>query len=221
MEVKKESRVILLNDHRLERAYDFARDFMTIHTDKPYHNFDNHVLDVLEVATQLGRFERVSNEELKLLVGAAISHDLIVGGNTENDYSDEEQSAKLIELYYPRFGFKDKEVSEISKLARVTQLTKTPKTRLEEIIRDADVANLGRTDFLKKSELLRQELGKPLSLEWYAGLKKFLDSHKWYTATAQRFYGDGKIENYSLLYQKVIEFMVGELKTVKEYTLAE
>jgi hypothetical protein len=70
---------------------------------------------------------------------------------------------------------------------------------LEKIICDADVDNLGRSDFFKKSHLLRKEMshfGKQFTeQEWYDYLLFILESHTFLTSAAQQLRFKGQLKN--------------------------
>ena len=70
-----------------------------------------------------------------------------------------------------------------------TRLPQSPRTLLEEIIADADLDVLGRSDFFSRNEALRQELanrGQEIGRkQWAEGQLAFLISHAYFTPAAK------------------------------------
>lgn len=89
-------------------------------------------------------------------------------------------------------------------LVLATKLPTRPKSRMEEIICDADVDNLGREDFLERSEEVRKEAGAEYGEKWLKGLIGFLESHRYYTKSAQALRSEGVKTNIAKL-RKLIE----------------
>ncbi len=141
-----------------------------------YHNFD-HALDVFEVVCQ--RSKNLSEEEKLLLKLAALFHDVVV----EHKEDDEAQSAKKAEEFL-KSHLDSQQIKIIEELILSTKMPQNPKTKLQKIICDADLDNLGRDDFFKKGELLRQELGKKKEL-WEKETLVFLKKHKYHTLQAR------------------------------------
>ncbi|MDG2441377.1 MAG: hypothetical protein P8M19_06895, partial [Crocinitomicaceae bacterium] len=76
----------------------------------------------------------------------------------------------------------------IKDLIYVTEIPHKPKTRLEEIICDADLDYLGRDDFDEIATRLRDELKEHGKIEsdkqWDEIQVKFLTAHRYFTKTA-------------------------------------
>ena len=78
-------------------------------------------------------------------------------------------------------------------------MPQAPQTYLEELICDADLASLGREDYLDTSHYLYAELiayGASISLkDWYKRQLRFLSNHTYFTAVARDLRDAGKQEN--------------------------
>ena len=72
----------------------------------------------------------------------------------------------------------------------VTQMPPEPKNLLEEIMCDADLDYLGRTDFVPVSINLYKELAERKKidsiLEWNQTQISFIKKHQYFTKTAQK-----------------------------------
>ncbi len=142
-----------------------------------YHNYA-HLLDVFDVVTKLGEKEKLSNHDVFLLQTAALLHDIVyVKGRKDN----EEKSVEFARSFLPGFGYSKEDIDIVCDLILVTNLKMEPKTKLEKIIRDADIDNLRREDFFEKTECLRKEQGVDKN-EWYSSYAlDFLRNIKFYT----------------------------------------
>jgi len=155
--------------------------------DMYYHNL-KHTIDVVTQVELIGRQEQVTDNEMLLLKTAALFHDT---GFTEGYKDHELLSIKLAKEILPRFHYSSKQIEDISKIIFATKLPPNPKSKLEEIICDADLDYLGRADFIPVSETLFKELVVHNVLEddydnWNRIQIKFIESHQYFTATAKQ-----------------------------------
>ena len=99
----------------------------------------------------------------------------------------------------PNYGYNKWQIEIISGIIMATKLPQNPKTKLQEIMCDADLDNLGREDFFVKTESLRLELEKhgikKTPLEWAKDTVKFLESHTYFTDAAKKLRQKGKENN--------------------------
>ncbi len=150
-----------------------------------YHNL-KHTIDVLNMVEVIGRKENVSEEEMLLLKTAALFHDagFLIG------YDEHELlGIKLAGEILPDYGYTESQIQTISELVYATKLPPNPKNLLEEIMCDADLDYLGRTDFIPVSQNLFRELyehDKIKTIEdWNKLQVKFISSHKYFTETGR------------------------------------
>lgn len=151
-----------------------------------YHNL-KHTVDVYTQVELIGRSENLTDEELLLIRTAALFHD---AGHLIDYSTHEEMGVKLAREILPEYRYTERQIQIISDLILATKLPPKPKNLLEEIICDADLDYLGRTDFIPVSNNLYRELrehGKVGSLhDWNQMQMKFIDSHQYFTNTARR-----------------------------------
>ncbi|MVN93041.1 HD domain-containing protein [Mucilaginibacter aquatilis] len=149
-----------------------------------YHNA-NHTLDVHNAALTIARAEGVNEAETDLLLAAAWYHD---AGYLEGITDHEEVSCRITKQYLPEFGYNDKEIAIIRSMIRATRLPQAPQNHVEQILADADLDYLGRTDFAVISEKLYTELkhlGAVTNAEdWDKKQVKFLQEHQYFTKTS-------------------------------------
>jgi adenylate cyclase len=149
-----------------------------------YHNI-KHTIDVVTQVELIGLGEAVSDEELLLLKTAALFHDSghILG------YKDHERFGTLIAReILPDYYYTQKQIDKICELIYATEMPPKPKNLLEEIICDADLDYLGRSDMIPVSTLLYRELKEYNMVkswnEWNRLQIKFISNHQYYTKTA-------------------------------------
>lgn len=169
-----------------------------------YYHGMAHTLDpykgVVAVTNTLAQVENVTENERELLAAAAYFHDT---GFSIKYLKNERYGAIIARNHLPSLGFNPNEIRAIQKLILVTDITTITSGLLEEIIRDADVDNLGRDDFQEVSDKLRAELNLEESREWYENQVTFLENHTYFTNTAQKRRDRGKAKNLELARQKL------------------
>lgn len=146
-----------------------------------YHN-PGHTVYVEERAQEIGRHENCSENELELLTTAALWHDT---GYIKTYKDHEEESCLIARKYLPDYGYSVAETEVICGMIMATKIPQLPKTKLEEILADADLEYLGNESFETKSASLFQEF---LSLnpslteeEWNQMQISFLQKHHYFT----------------------------------------
>jgi len=151
-----------------------------------YHNV-KHTIDVVTQVELIGRSEEVSDLDILILKTAALFHDM---GHLINYDTHEEESVKLAKKILPEYKYTNSQVTQICELILVTQMPPRPKNLLEEIMCDADLDYLGRTDFVPVSINLYKELAERNKidsiLEWNKMQLKFIKNHQYFTKTAQK-----------------------------------
>lgn len=157
-----------------------------------YHNL-KHTLDVCEAASNLALREYIDNHSAELLKVAALFHDT---GFLKKYNKNESAGKKLAMEYLPKFKYHKDEIKTVCEIIMATELPHHPSNKLEEIIADADLDYLGRSDFPPIAKSLFEELnenGHPISNEeWLLKQIDFLKSHKYFTKTAQELRNKGK-----------------------------
>lgn len=160
-----------------------------------YHSIA-HTKDVCEAIERLALSEGITDEALFLLKSAATYHD---AGFVEQYEKNEPIGARMAEEILPEYGYSPHHIDQIKTLIYVTQIPHTPKNHLEEIMCDADLDYLGRSDFHEISDRLRMELREHGKLnsdrEWDQIQVKFFNAHKYFTKTAKDSRDQKKAQN--------------------------
>ncbi|MES2328909.1 MAG: YitT family protein [Bacteroidota bacterium] len=164
-----------------------------------YHNID-HTRGVLKQSLEIAASENVTGEELDLLSTAALFHD---AGFIKKYTGHEEVSCEYAREFLPRFDYTDGQIDTICELIMATKIPQSPKTALAEILCDADLYYLGTDDYGLKAEKLYPEFLKEGiasdKMEWQRQQILFLESHTYFTETAQEFLSDKQEKNLILL----------------------
>ena len=165
-----------------------------------YHNIQ-HTLDVIEQAERIALNERITSErELYLLKIAALYHD---SGFLHIYNGHEEVSCSIFQEDAKNFALSEDEKKLIRDLIMVTKITSVPHTKLEKILRDADLDYLGRPDFDEISNRLKKELLHYNLIEneheWDIKQLAFLKKHRYHTKTSQDLREPVKQKNYLAL----------------------
>jgi len=186
-------------DERLKKVYKFAKDFMEINTNNPYHNF-KHAKEVASFVKILVESEKVSNHEKFLLVTAAYLHDIVFVPRNKNN---EEESAKVAGEFLSKIGYSFKETSIVKDLILATKISTPPKNKLEMILCDADIENLGSDKFFDKEKYVMEEFGQEHGPEWDQIQLDFLEASKYYTKTAQKLRAEGLKKNIEKIKERM------------------
>ncbi len=189
---------------RYEQVYTFLID--KLRTELPaslrFHNVE-HTVEVVRSCTTLANEEGISEEEKKLLLTAALFHD---SGFLETYDNHEEASCKLAATYLPEYDYSQEQIDEICRLIRATKVPQQPSGRLEYILCDADLYNIGTGEFYKKADLLYQELESAGKItdrkEWQKEHFSRLQNHQYFTDSARKLLGARAKENLNGLISK-------------------
>ena len=169
----------------------------------------NHTLHpergVVAIANRIALSEKISDHDRELLVAAAYFHDT---GYIREYEKNEPIAARMAGRILKLMGYKPKEIETIQKMILATDLAREPKTRIEKILCDADLDNLGREDFFKLDAKLREGrrirgLDVSDDAKWYKGTLSVIQNHKYYTSSQKKLREEGKQKNIKKLIKKL------------------
>jgi adenylate cyclase len=150
-----------------------------------YHNI-KHTVDVVTQVELIGFGESVTDEELLLLKTAALFHDT---GHTISYDNHEYFSCLLAREILPDYYYITSQIDTICELIMSTKLPLKPVNRLGEIICDADLDYLGRSDMIPISNTLFLEMKERSMIkslkDWNRFQMKFISGHQYFTETAR------------------------------------
>lgn len=165
-----------------------------------YHDLD-HTLRVKKAAEELGDAAQLSKDDKEVLLLAALFHDT---GFVEVYYGHEEVSARLAGKFLRKRAYPAEKLDSVLSCIGVTAMHTKAQTQLEQLMKDADLSNLGQPDYFKYLEKLRCEWEMVLNqkhtdIDWYKLNHKFLKAHEYQTETAQTLYGPQRAKNQKRL----------------------
>ncbi len=166
-----------------------------------YHQYD-HALDVMQRALELWKKEWLDDEKLEILALAALFHD--TGFVIQYD-KNEPIWAKIAKNYLRAMLYPEDKIATIERLILATDPEYTnPKDILEKIIKDADLDNLWRDDFLEKFNNIQKELEyikniKTKEPNWIHWTIAFLEKQKFSTKTQEQERNEKKQKNIDIL----------------------
>lgn len=161
-----------------------------------YHQYE-HSIDVMQRAVYLWEKESVSEEEKEMLAIAALFHDT---GFTIQYDDNEPIGAKIAHNYLKTILYPIEKIKIVEQLILATSPKVEPKNKLEEIIKDADLDNLGRDDFFEVAERVKKELEtiKKIKIkdpDWHHAALDVIGKNGFYTHTQNTERGEKRREN--------------------------
>jgi uncharacterized protein len=191
-----------VNPPDFERARQYALERLEreLAASLTYHSLAHTRDEVVPAAERLAKMEGVEGAPLLLLRTAAYFHDL---GFVERRNGHEVASAQIAEQVLPGFGYSPAQIQVIRGMILATEIDRAPTTHLEQILADADLDTLGREEYARRSQDLRDELaalGHTVpDLDWYEGQRLLLETHQYFTTSARTLRDAGKQRNLERL----------------------
>lgn len=149
-----------------------------------YYHDVRHTLDVIEQSQAIGKMEGVTARELEILKIAALFHDT---GFLKVRSGHEQASIDFFQAIGGLSSLTYEDCDIITGCIAATHMPQNPKTKLEQILCDADLDYLGREDFNLIGENLFLEMsacGEMSDRYTWDNLQiKFLESHTYHTAS--------------------------------------
>jgi len=150
-----------------------------------YHNV-KHTVDVVTEVELIGWAEGLADEDILLLKTAALFHD---AGHCIAYDEHEYHGTQMVKEWLPGFGYTEEQIEKICSIIMATKLPPQPKNIHQQIICDADLDYLGRSDMIPVSNNLYKELQEQNKIgsfnDWNKLQVKFITGHTYFTKTAQ------------------------------------
>lgn len=203
----------------IKKAEDFVnRQYEKKDSEKLVFHSLIHVNRTVKAVQLIAEESDVTERELEILMLAALFHDVGIMDSYENH---EEKSAEIAVNFLEKNNYPANNINQVKKCILATNLSLTPKTKLEYIIRDADVIHLGKKSFYKRNAELRQEIkyinNKEFTdEEWYNCDLKFLHNHKYFSAYAKDKLEPRKNKHLEEIQSKLDLHMKKDIKKEKQ-----
>lgn len=167
-----------------------------------YHSLWHTQEEVTGAANQLAAEQEITGHTLMLLQTAVYFHDI---GFTQQRVNHEAISAQIAARILPHFGYCGDDIRRIEGMIMATKLPQSPKNALEQIIADADLDVLGRTDFRSRNQALRDELAvsgaATIDLVWYGTQLQFMQRHRYFTRAERALRDARKAQNIAKMFE--------------------
>ena len=164
-----------------------------------YHN-GKHTKNVIKNAIYLGAHENLNDHDLILLKTAALLHDV---GFLENHLNHEALGCDFAKKNLADFDYSQQDIDAICEMIMATKLPQTPKNHLSEILCDADLFYLGSVKYEFFANKLFREFKEfgilKTNEDWHKRQVDFLNTHQYFTKTAQQEREATKQENKTKL----------------------
>lgn len=186
----------------LKHSEAYVRTLLTekLTSDHRYHDLW-HTLTVRDACLALADTIQLDPAERETLELAALFHDT---GFTVTYEGHEAASSQLARDFLAKEGYPADRIAAVIDCIEATTPSQAPTHRLQEIIKDADLSNLGRTDYLATLDKLRHEWrifrdeDYPDG-EWYRLNHQFLKNHVYFTVAARERYDTARKQNQRFL----------------------
>jgi predicted metal-dependent HD superfamily phosphohydrolase len=169
-----------------------------------FHTF-RHARAVAEASQELGAACSLSEDDLEVVTLAAWFHDT---GYLEGIEGHEERSVKIASAYLRDTGYPEEKIARIAACIRATEMPQNPKSLLEQVLCDADIAHLASKDFFEVTELIRSEIEhrgrrELTEEEWLTINTKFMADQQYHTDCARSKYAEQHAANLKALKQRL------------------
>ena len=143
-----------LDNKVISRAKEYVNQLLVPLEQHYYHQY-SHALEVMERAVYLAREEWLNDDDIEVLALAGLFHDTWFVIQYEHN---EPFWAKIARNYLRTILYPEDRIKIIQEIILATAPSAKPNNLLEEIIKDADMDNLGRDDFFDINEKVKKEL---------------------------------------------------------------
>lgn len=173
----------MLKNQILENAKKYVNKILMPLENYYYHSYD-HALDVMERSMYLAKKEWLDKKEIEILGLAWLFHDT---GFTIQYDKNEPIWSKIASNYLKTILYPEEDIKLIEQIILATSPDyKDTKNIYEKIIKDSDMDNLWRNDFLDQNNKIKKEieLVKDIKIkfpEWNHASVELLKEHKYET----------------------------------------
>ena len=194
-------------DSRYKQVRDAALSIMR-DIKLPYHGGVKHPLEFEKYALAIAAREAERSQGMQqqdnlatylpLISLAAVLHETGMSiGHKDHEF----ESAKIAQKLMGNAGYDATETALVGDLIfyGTRCFPQAPRNRLEQIMADADLANLGTDEFFRNGELLRKEQRVENKLEWVNKQIEFVGNHAFFTNAARELFDEQQKKNLGWL----------------------
>lgn len=165
-----------------------------------FHNWE-HTEDVVRNAKFIAKHEQLADDTIEEIIIASYFHDT---GNMKQAAGHEKLSCEYAQEFLTNLSYNDQRIINIIYNIMATEMPQQPETISEKVICDADLAHLGKTNFIIKNTNLRKEWDQHCNTrftdeQWIAMNVQFLKNHSFHSAFAKAHFAKQKVVNIEKL----------------------
>ncbi|MCG2587207.1 HD domain-containing protein [Rhodohalobacter sulfatireducens] len=191
------------NKEIIKKVETHVRELYEAHLDDifVYHDLE-HVEKVVEAADQISNHYKLNKLETQAVHIAAWFHD--VGYLLYHSNGHEVKSAELAVEFLKQENANQELIKNVKEAILATKVFSKPTTLTAKIVADADLFNLGTSDFRKTNKKMWVEMkryyGKKIPAHvWYKSALDLLEKHQYHTEYCRNLLQEGKQENIDLM----------------------
>lgn len=182
--------------------------------DNLYYHSAAHTEDVMSEAIRFAIEDGLPERDIDLIAVAGAYHDFgFIVRYTENEIYGAEFAALAMEQ---SGSYSPDDIDLVSQMILDTGLVETDKglrsvatTRLSAYLIDADLSNLGRNDFIEKTELIAKERNLPIE-QVYPAVYSLMHNHSWQTPAAKAGREQQKLQNMKYVADRLTKHQIPE-----------
>lgn len=164
-----------------------------------FHNI-KHTYDVVDAVGEIGLQTHLSDYEMRIVQVAAWFHDC---GYVTCYKGHEEESKRIAKTFLQNFGCENSFVNQVLQCIDSTKYPQHPTFLTDQVMCDADMFHLTKTNYCQYEKALRLEFEKYLGLiftdeEWKMKNNDFFSNHQYFTPYGQNILSKFKEVNVRL-----------------------
>lgn len=197
-----------VNETIIREAEKFVTSLLKNETPEGYtYHTPDHTLEVVKNAVFIGTEENLPQEEMNILRVAAWFHDV---GYIKTYKGHEAESAEMAGKFLEQQGV-DKDIrAAVAESILATTFPQNPKTRVANVLCDADFMHLAQENYFEQAEKLRQEqknagIRKLKKAEFDHESVRLFEEHHWHTVFCRNNLEKTKQKNLELLKERIAQ----------------
>jgi len=170
-----------------------------------YHTVD-HTSMVVNNAEIIGEKEGLSEEEMNIVRLAAWFHDT---GYINKCEGHEKDSANIASDFLHNEYLDKEEIEKVKECIEATVIPQNPRSKMAQVVADADLMHLGNKDYIELADLMRKEWNitqeKKVSKKQFDEISlKFFGQHHYHTDYGKKVLERNKQKNLDSIKKRII-----------------
>lgn len=148
-----------------------------------YHNL-GHTQEVAQAAQEIGAASNLTSDQMETVLIAAWLHDI---GYLNGPKDHEKESAIIAVKLLRDWNASEKKAEDVQRTILATVMPQAPQDIMGQVLCDADLHHLAKTDVRDRAKRLREEMAITKNVhfasddEWLQANLKFMKNHEYFT----------------------------------------